>query len=527
MITVFQGSPVTVNVSAGYDVSTSTEGTLLVEAVSGGPGTGATLAAAAHGANTYGPWSSDGVVRLTASGRNGGYEVAPATTNANFGEQGGSIASLVDGAGIPRQFGQVAAATCTLLGDSRMDQQSSAAVNSLGIGRTKGANHFLNWYNALNNQPLKVTSKFAVSGSLTSDLNGQITNLLASSTSLALPQFAFIWSGINDLVAVPAVTAAVCAANVTAACNRLLGYGITPVVFLDTGSTSLNSAAKLQSLFEYNQRLRDTVDANRRILMFDPTATVWDATASTWASTPIVTFKSGYVAADGVHMINIGSYNLAVAFGAWFSGRVAPLDTRIATQGEMVNANNPLAYIVNPLFTTTTGGAVAGSGGLTGNVPGSWTLYKGAVASTATTITTPAGAYGNDLTLAITTAAADVVHVYQDVAAPVRSATAIGTILQEGFEIDIASGTNFTGVEIKQEWNDGTSTYTYYDLYCPGGTDGNGPQGPYTVYGSPNPMTITAVPSGWITCRVTFRFSGAGGVTAKIRRASYRAKYSA
>lgn len=421
------------------------------------------------------------------------------------------------------QLGQVATGTAALLGDSRNDQQSNGVVTYGAIGRTKTATHWFNWYNALNNQPLTLHSKYAVSGSLTTALDGQVTSLLALSSPL--PQFAFIWSGVNDIAT--GNTALSAFANLSAACLRLINNGITPVVFTDPGATSLNTSARLVQLFEYNERIRGLGESNRKVLVFDTTAVLWDGSAASWTTTPAPAFKTGY-SFDGTHLINLGGYNLGLAFGTWFANRVLPFDARSACVGEMVNANNPLALIANGMFTATTGGTTAGAGSLTGPVPASWTYNRGANAGTATTISTAANAngFGNDLTLAITTTAADTTRLMQDLASGVRTGLAVGSIVQAGFEIVVTGGANLQGVNVRHEYNDGSSSHTYYDLYCQTANSGNGPQA-YSVVVQPDQMTITSVPSGWVSAILDFVFSGAGGATVVVRRAKYRRKLPA
>jgi hypothetical protein len=408
--------------------------------------------------------------------------------------------------------------TCTLLGDSRNDQATSGTVLLNGLTATKTALHWLNWYNALNNQPLQLTSKFALSGTLTSALAGQITSLLLTSP---LPEFAFIWSGVNDLA--QSVLPLTSFNNVKAACITLLNNGITPVVFLDTGSTSLNTATLISRLFEYNERLRGLADSDSRILVFNACATVWDPTGANWTGTPAPVFKTGY-SADGTHLINLGGYNLGVDFGTWFTPATTKVnDSRPLTIGEYVFANNPLTMIANGLFTTTSGGTTGGSGTVSsGTVPASWTLNTGA-AGTAHALSTAGGAAGNVLTDVITCSGASTVKLSQDAATAARNAAALGDTYQSGWELTVSAGTNLQGINVIHEWNDGTSSHTYYDLYCQSTSAGNGPQAFGPVQCQPIPMTLTTLPTGgWITTRIEIIFSGAGGATVAIDRVRHR-----
>jgi len=273
----------------------------------------------------------------------------------------------------------IARNTCVLLGDSRNDQATSGGAIINGLTRTKTALNWFNWYNALNNQPLQLIAKYAVSGSLTSALDSQITNTLNINP---LPQFAFIWSGVNDLS--NSVLPLVSFTNVKAACLRLLSSGITPIVFLESGSTSLNTATLVARLFEYNERLRGLAETNPLIFVFDAAAAMWDPIGAAWTATPAVVFKAGY-SVDGTHPSNLAGNALGSAFGTWFGTPTKGVESRPATIGEFIVANNPLDAVLNGLFTTTTGGTSGGSGTLAGGtVPANWGLNTGATGTSVT-----------------------------------------------------------------------------------------------------------------------------------------------
>lgn len=409
----------------------------------------------------------------------------------------------------------IARNTCALLGDSRNDQAFSGGALSNGLKRTKTALHWLHWFNALNGQKLACIASYAVSGSRTSDLDGQITNLLALTT---LPQFAFIWSGVNDLS--NSVTALTAFTNVSNACTRLLSAGITPVVFLEPGSTSFTTSALVAALFEYNERLRGLAHSNRAVFVFDTTSTMWNPTGAAWTSTPAPVFKTGF-SLDGTHPTNLAGNALGAAFGAWFPGIILGVDTRPACIGEFLFANNPFNAIVNGLFTTTTGGSTGGSGTLaSGTVPASWSLNTGA-SGTSVSLATAGGAAGNVLTATITTTQASTVKLSQDVTTTVKNAAAINDIFQAGYELTVSGGTALRGINVIHEYNDGTNTFTYYDLYCQASA-ADGPQAFGPIVCIPSQMVITTTPSGWITTRIEAVFSGAGGATISVARARFR-----
>lgn len=402
-----------------------------------------------------------------------------------------------------------------LLGDSRNDQATSGGAIGNGLTRTRTATHWLNWFNALNNQPLALVAKYALSGTLTSALDGQITSLLAVSPR---PQFAAIWSGVNDLAA--AVTAAAAFTNIQNACTRLLSYGITPIVFLEPGSTTFTTSALMVQLFALNERLRSFSEVNRGVLVFDTTTTIWDSTGAAWTATPAPVFKTGY-SIDGTHLNNLGGYNLGVAFGTWFSNVVRSVDAQPATIGEFIFANNPLTAVLNGLFNTTSGGATSGSGTLSsGTVPANWTLNLGAASSTST-LSTASGTAGNVLTNVITVPGATTLKLSQDAPSAAKSAAAIGDYFQAEWTLTVSAGTNLQGINIIHEYNDGTNTFTFYDMYCQSSA-ANGPQAYGPIQCTPFAMQLTTTPSGWITTRIEIVFSGAGGATVAMSRVRNR-----
>jgi hypothetical protein len=400
-----------------------------------------------------------------------------------------------------------------LVGDSRNDQQSSSG------GKNRPALNWYNRWNAMAAQPAKMIGKFAMSGTQTSALAGQVALILELPYR---PQFTVILSGVNNY---GTTTAATAAADISAACQMLLAAGITPIVFNETGATAFTGAPAIAWLFELRDRLSSMAYDDRRIWLFDPAQTLWDSTGAAWTTTPAPVFKAGYLG-DGTHTTNLGAYQLALAFNTWVGSRIPAFDLRCAAIGEAVNANNPLSLIANGLFTTTTGGATAGAGVIaSGTVPASWTYNRGTRADTSTSITYVAGAYGNDLTLAVTTTGADTVKLIQDLPGGIRGALAVGNVLQCGYEVEASAGTNLQGIQAVHEYNDGTTTSTYYDLYAgaqAANPPGNGPQafGPDVL--QPPVIVLPSLPTGWCTTRLEAVFSGAGGATIKVRRARFK-----
>ena len=106
---VYLGAPITVNLSVGQTIAVNTNGTVTVECVSGlGLTDGATIGSI-HGSATYGPFSAVGVARITATVRDGAYEVS-------------------DGQPIPIDTALAAS------GQTVLDDASRATLKNSGIG---------------------------------------------------------------------------------------------------------------------------------------------------------------------------------------------------------------------------------------------------------------------------------------------------------------------------------------------------------------------------------------------------------
>ena len=125
---VYLGAPITVNLSVGQTIAINTTGTVTVECVSGlGLTAGATIGSI-HGSATYGPFSSAGVARITATVRDGAYEVS-------------------DGLPIPIDTALAAS------GQTVLDDASKNALNVSGYG-TLAAKISAAYQSARNNSPL-------------------------------------------------------------------------------------------------------------------------------------------------------------------------------------------------------------------------------------------------------------------------------------------------------------------------------------------------------------------------------------
>ena len=443
-----------------------------------------------------------------------GGEVAKYATDSS-----GNVTGLVgpDGGVIALDNFFSGAATFALLGDSRNDQASISAINSLGIGRTSPAYNYFNWANALNARQFDLVAKFAISGSQSSALDGQVTQVAALTLK---PKFSIIFCGVNDLAV--SVSASTIATNIINAANRLIGYGITPIIFLECGSTSLTQT-QLAQLFQLNERLISYADSTTGVIYYDPRNMLWNPTSSATA----VVFNAGY-STEGTHTNTIGAYWLGKDFGTFMSKLLPKRERRAMSIAEYNTTSNPLTLLNNGLFTTATGGTATTIGVVGGNAtpPAGWTIQGAATSNANMTTVARADGFGNDFQTTITTTGADTIQIKQDAAAGQRGAVNVGEYMQTQGEISVSGTlTNFTGIRVRHEYNDGTTTYTFYDLYIDA-TTGQIPEG-FTAIVEPPKALFSTAPSGWVTTRYDIVTSGAAsGLVVKLGRCRTTRKFS-
>lgn len=90
------GDPKTITLTSGQSISATTTGNLLVECVSGLGLTAGSTIATLHGSANYGPYATDGVIRLTASVRDGAYEVSQIPQRSASGNISAETVDLFD-----------------------------------------------------------------------------------------------------------------------------------------------------------------------------------------------------------------------------------------------------------------------------------------------------------------------------------------------------------------------------------------------------------------------------------------------
>lgn len=114
---VYLGAPITVNLSVGQTIAVNTNGTVTVECVSGlGLTDGATIGSI-HGSATYGPFSAVGVARITATVRDGAYEVSdgqPIPIDTVLASSGQTVLDDASRAALRNQSGSDWARSCSV-----------------------------------------------------------------------------------------------------------------------------------------------------------------------------------------------------------------------------------------------------------------------------------------------------------------------------------------------------------------------------------------------------------------------------
>ena len=253
---------------------------------------------------------------------------------------------------------------CAAIGDSRfansVQNQSTATVR-----RYNWANQgSLFWLNFLTFQVLEfpIENDLAVSGQTTAQIAASVDNVLAFPV---LPQMCFINGGTNSFGANPTSQQVLDSfADITGAAEKLLSFGITPVVEIDTPRTVASwSAAAQKCSISYNQKLRSWAKA-RGIRLADHESAYLQISGEP---------ATGYSVADGIHQSCTGAVVRAYALKTAISdiietavvGTLHPLDVYYSS----LNAGGNL--LTNGLMTGTTG---TNSGtGASGVVPSSWT----------------------------------------------------------------------------------------------------------------------------------------------------------
>ncbi len=381
-------------------------------------------------------------------------------------------------------------------GDSRLAQQ----YVDTPVNQRKSAYNMLTIASQLMGQRVKWYN-FAVSG-LRSD-----QYLAASYLNQALATNAhwlMIFGIVND-ISLNGSSVDYWTQYVKPACQAWIAQGRSVILLTETGVAAFSgSASNVGAVAKYNRQIRQFCMENPgRAVLIDIAAAVMDPTA-------VMAFKSN-VSGDNVH-INLvrGAFMAGQAIADVLTPLIPAYSPLVTTRGE-VFANGGVQFFSNPLFTTASGGT--GGTGVTGTIPSGITLII-IPTGWSCAVSTAAGAYGNDLVLALTSNAAGVAQVQMDIS----SVESVGDVMYANCEVTVdAASTNFQCASAFLESNRASVTNLAEDGYADS-ANSFGPAEAKTLTLQTPELTIQAGARGWLTGYLRAYFNGAGSATVRLRR---------
>lgn len=276
---------------------------------------------------------------------------------------------------------------------------------------------------------------------------------------------------------------------------------------------------------DFNQWTRELAESSPGMIVFDDWTLMHDPTAST---ATVQRFKPGYAAeavGSGTHKSNLGSAKGGIKLqplieANWPAISFLPGDVNEATGVYTAAGVTPNRLLLNPLFTVTSGGTGSGSNGVTGPIPGSWTVDRTGGGSTQTCVVStgvPAdGSPGNECIMTCTFGGAgDICRIRQDA---VIANINIGDIIEGvGAILVDAGGASLAGVQMDLQYSDGSTTYSIRDM-SPLDNNTMGSDGGL-FYWRPPPFQIAAKAGGaFLSMRIYNIGCAAGGHVGRVRQ---------
>jgi len=391
-----------------------------------------------------------------------------------------------------------------VLGDSRLAQQfvdttvklRKAAYNMLSVASMLMGQR-IRWFN------------FAVSG-LRSDQ--YLANTYFDQALATNAHWLMVMGIVND-ISLNGASVDYWTQYVKPACLAWIAQGRRVILCTETGAASFSgTAANVGAVAKYNRQIR-------QLCMEQPGEVLVDVAAAVMDPTAVMAFKSN-VSGDNVH-INLvrGAFMAGQAIADVLTPLIPAFSPLVTTRGE-VFANGGVQFFSNPTFQTTTGGT--GGTGVTGTIPAGVTAVL-IPAGWGCAVSTAAGAYGNDLVLAITSTGSGVARVQMDIS----SAESAGDVMYCNMEATVAaSSTNFQAIAAYLESNRASASQQSEDGYCDP-SNSFGPAEAKTLTLQTPDMTIAAGARGWLTAYARAYFNGAGSATINIRRVGVWRKQTA
>ena len=359
---VYLGAPITVNLSVGQTIAVNTNGTVTVECVSGlGLTDGATIGSI-HGSATYGPFSAVGVARITATVRDGAYEVS-------------------DGQPIP--IDTVLASS----GKTVLDDASRAALLVSGVGglptiycfgssstaRNQTGNSKNNWgyitrFLRKCGGAVRYLGSSGVSGEDSIDQLARLPAVIAALTEK--PKFFVLQIGGNDIQTATALSTVL--SNITTMFSLVQSAGMIPVLYTPPPKSTYTASEIIRfgAICEHMRWLFRKTPNSR---LADVARFTLDTTTTTY------TVISGLQAADNTHLNARGAENAAMALYEALANDVASMkySAAIPVVSQYDATNNPYGSLVaNPFLTGTTG--TGGAWVTAGSVPTGFTVTRSA-----------------------------------------------------------------------------------------------------------------------------------------------------
>lgn len=426
---------------------------------------------------------------------------------------------------LPRSLNLVA-----LLGDSRKEQ---AFADSASTGKNKSNWNHMNWAAALSGQRIRCVYNGGKSGDRTDQFFARLPNVLSAGAGVCFWQ-----GGVNNVssaythavtgasIALGGIVASVLS-DIQQQVDAMLAANIRVVLFLDPGASNLTAAA-IGRLNAINEGIRSYAEGKANVYLFDLPSIQRDGTTTTNSA---LAFKTNYMRNESgifTHENTLGAYYAGVALANLISTFIPPLPLNYVDGADIPSANSLTQLMLNPLFTTTTGGSLTpGSGSITGNAPANWNVRvaAGTAAMTLTYGANPNGP-GNELIIAYTfNAAGDAIRVQQDATLANWSQ---GDIVQMCSEVSVDAGsTGLAGPYNQLLANGDGSSLTAMDMLSDTG-HGSWPSVALTLQLQTPKFVVPAwATKGYLTGYPMWAIaSGAGTGTIRVRSAALRKRAS-
>lgn len=414
----------------------------------------------------------------------------------------------------------------TATGDSR----AAAIYTDAGAFRVRGAGSALNWANTLLDHRMVIGACFGVSGERTDQVLARIAQPLATNAGNL-----YVLCGINNLGQVAsggsyahAVTGeTVTIANVAEVTFRDLrdihlrasAAGMNVLLEYEPGANLLNTAALQTAWIELNARIYEYAEVTPGLFTHDARGIMLVPNQSDTA----LAMKAGYTY-DNLHPAALGAFKWGKSL-APVVDRMTPARAGVLMQNRAETvANGRRQLIVNPMFSTATGGTLAN--GATGTVPSGWTGRRQSTSDTVafSTQADPDG-FGNNVVIDSTFTAASVsnsnyARLSQDVALAQFDA---GDIVEAivPFEV-VGAPTGLRSVRLLCQCNTTpTGNQDSMDLFASDGWAG--PDEAYKGTLKTRPYVVPAnTAKSWLNLQIYVDASGAGTSKVVIKRAFIR-----